>query len=276
MNTIRRFALGFLLIAYIGAIASAQNSADEKASARAKSLKAQSVTINIPEGMTKDQADAILNELRQIRQALEKQNPGAQAAAAQPPQKVNMSLGNGGYSLGREDAPLTMVEFVDYQCGFCRRFQADAFVELKKHYIDVGKVRFVSRDLPLELHQYSEKAAEAARCAGEQGKFWEMRGLLISTTSDLNQDAVLKDAQALLLDMNSFRTCIDADKYKTEIQKDLADAGSLQISGTPTFVLGKVSKNTLSGVVLVGAQPYSVYESAIQQALKEPSSLAKD
>jgi protein-disulfide isomerase len=237
----------------------------------AKQVQAGSVTIDMPEGITKDQADAILSELRQIRQLLEKQQgAGSQAAGTpvpEPAQKVNMTLSKGMYSLGRDDAPLTLIEFADYQCPFCGRFHSDTFADLKKNYIDTGKVRFVSRDLPLSFHPNALNAAEAARCAGEQGKFWEMRDKLIANAEDLSKPAILKYAQALSLDMGKFSPCLEKEAHKDEIQKDLADASSAQISGTPTFVLGKTTNDNFSGTVIAGAQPYSVFQVAIQNLL---------
>jgi protein-disulfide isomerase len=176
-------------------------------------------------------------------------------------------MGNGWYSLGRDDAPLTLVEFSDYQCPFCGRFHTDTFADLKKNYIDTGKIRFVSRDLPLGFHPNALGAAEAARCAGEQGKFWEMRNVMISNSTDLSRDAIMKYAQALPVNMGKFRPCLEGETHKAEVMKDLADATALQISGTPTFVLGKTSKDIMSGMLIVGAQPYSAFDAAIQQML---------
>jgi protein-disulfide isomerase len=270
---LRTMLLILLLLGSMTAVEAQQKSsgeADLDSKANARTVKAGSVTINMPEGMTKDQADAILNELRQIRQLLEKQQSAgteAKAQAQQPPQKVNMSIGNGWYSLGRDDAPLTVVEFTDYQCPFCGRFHTDTFADLRKNYIDTGKIRFVSRDLPLGFHENALRAAEAARCAGDQGKFWEMRNALISNSIDLSQGAILKYAQALPVDMGRFRPCLEGENHKAEVQKDVADATALQISGTPTFILGKTSKGNLAGTVIVGAQPYSAFDTAIQQML---------
>src|SRR5712692_8333967 len=133
-------------------------------------------------GISQEQADSIVTELKQIRQLLEKQQvqlarvmAPQQPAPPPPPEKVQMSIGNGWYAIGRDDAPVTLVEFADYQCPYCKRFHTDAYAELKKNYIDTGKVRFVSRDLPLEFHPFAMKAAEAARCAGDQQKYWELR-----------------------------------------------------------------------------------------------------
>jgi len=137
--------LGFVVAA---SIVSAQSNAPAKSASASKPVKAESVTINMPEGMTREQADAILNELKQIHQLLQNQQTAAAARpaavqAAAPSDKVKMSVGQGWYAMGREDAPVTMVEFTDYQCPFCRKFERDSFADLKKNYIDTGKVRFV-------------------------------------------------------------------------------------------------------------------------------------
>jgi protein-disulfide isomerase len=252
----------------------AQSNPPATSGSGSKAVKAQSVTINMPEGMTRDQADAILNELRQIHQLLQNQQQAAAAqpkpavAAAEPPEKVKMSVGQGWYALGREDAPVTMVEFTDYQCPFCRRFESQSFAQLKKDYIDTGKVRFVSRDLPLEFHPNAPGAANAARCAGEQNKFWEMHDVIMQdTATDLGPDAILKYAEKVNLDMPSFKTCIDQKKYVAAIQKDTVDAGMLGINGTPSFVIGKTASDQIDGVRIVGAVPYSVFDSTIKGIL---------
>jgi protein-disulfide isomerase len=231
------------------------------------------VTINMPEGMTKDQADAILNELKAIHQLL-LNPPSTRAAAAAtapavpPSDKVKMSVGAGWYAMGRDDAPVTMVEFTDYQCPFCRRFEADSFAQLKKEYIDTGKVRFVSRDLPLDFHPNAPAAAMAARCAGDQHKFWEMRdAMMLDTATDLGPAAILKYGERTNLNMTAFSTCLSDKKYTEAIQKDTADAGTLGISGTPSFVIGKTAKDEIAGVRIVGAVPYAVFDSTIKDLL---------
>lgn len=236
-------------------------------------VKSDAVTINMPEGMSSSQADAILQELKQIRQLLEKMQstaalPGAvQPAAPSVPDKVSMAMASGWYSIGREDAPVTMVEFADYQCPYCKRFHTDTFAEIKKNYIDTGKVRFISRDLPLDFHPNALKAAQAAHCAGDQGKFWEMRDALISHAEDLGHDSIVKYASGISLNITAFSSCLDGEKYKALLQKEIADAGNLAISGTPTFVLGKVSGDKLIGQRIVGAMPYSAFEGEIKKSL---------
>lgn len=241
----------------------------------AKCLTAEHEAAAKADAITKEQADAIVGELKQIRQLLEKQQTQLAramapqpAAAPPPPEKVQMNIGNGWYSVGRADAPVTLVEFADYQCPFCKRFHTDAYAELKKNYIDTGKVRFVSRDLPLEFHSFAMKAAEAARCAGDQNKYWELRDALYTNSAPPNDDVIKKAVEGLALDAKGFQACLDSDKYKADVQRDASDAAKLQISGTPTFVLAKSAKDKLDGVRIVGAQPFAAFQSAIDSLLK--------
>ena len=227
------------------------------------------VTAN-PEGMTKQQADEILKELKDIYQLLERHQP----AAAERPQpiapvsdKVVMSVTPGWSVLGRDDAPVTMVEFADYRCPFCRKFHAETFAELKRNYIDTGQVRYISRDLPLEFHPNAPSAALAARCAGEQHKFWEMRELMVENAATLNPDSILQYGKDAKLNMPAFRACLGDRKYSSAIQKDIADAGALGITGTPSFVVGRTGKDQIEGVRIVGAVPYNAFETVINKLL---------
>ena len=212
----------------------------------------------------------IVQELQRIRQLLENQQaPSARALVPAPtlPEKVQMSVGSGWNSIGRDDAPLTLVEFVDYQCPFCKRFHGEVFAELKKDYIDTGKLRFVSRDLPLAFHPYARKAAEAARCAGDQQKYWELHDALMAHTSEWDDQTIHHEAERLSLDMKRFQACLESEKYKTDVQQDATEAAALQINGTPTFVLAKSTPRALQGTRLVGAQPFSALKSAIDALL---------
>jgi len=221
--------------------------------------------------MTSTQAEAILTELRAIHQLLERQLPTAPTARlVSPSPTVRMAMGDGWHILGRDDAPLTLLEFSDYQCPFCRRFHLETFPELKKTYVDTGKVRFVSRDLPLEFHANALLAAQAARCAGDQGKYWELRHALIANSADVSANALSRYAQDAGLDALAFQQCLKSDRHRDAIQKDMADAQTLQISGTPTFILGRTAATTMEGLRLVGAQPYSAFEAEIRQLLAGP------
>lgn len=223
-------------------------------------------------GITQEQASAILLELRQIRILLERQL--AQMAALQPqppapPERARVSLGDG-LSQGSPDAPVTIVEFTDLQCSFCKRFHDTTFAEIKKNYIDTGKVRFVHRDLPLDIHGQAVPAAVAARCAGEQNKFWPMRDALISQANALSAEVIAATARRLALNMDAYQSCVDSGKYKAPIERDLAEAALLDVDATPTFFVGKSGKDAIEGRRLVGAHPYVVFDRAIQEALAAP------
>ena len=213
------------------------------------------------EGITREQANQILDELRQIRQLLEKQN---KPAGPPEPAKAKLNM-TGAEMLGSKNAPLTMVEFTDYQCPFCQRFHTTVFNELKKNYIDTGKVRFYSRDLPLDsMHPNAIRAAEAARCAAEQGQFWAIRDIMGSNPSKLDLDSLVADASSLKMDTTAFKSCVESEKYKQAIQTDVLEAMKIGADGTPTFVIGKSTADGVDGEVVVGAMPFDVFDKKLK------------
>ena len=219
--------------------------------------------------ITSQQADEILKELRAIRVGIERLNtpaPQPQAPPA-PPDKVKIT-NVAGYMLGRPDAPLTMVEFTDLQCPFCNRFALQTFDQLKKDYIDTGKVRFISRDYPLSFHPFALPAAKASRCAGDQGKFWELRETLVKNASQLSPAYITQTAAALKLDMKQFDTCIKGTQYDSAINKDMTEGNGFAVNGTPTFFVGKTTAQGIEGFRIVGAQPYTVFQQRIDALLK--------
>jgi protein-disulfide isomerase len=222
---------------------------------------------NKPEesGITRAQADEILKELRQIRQLLEKNAPPAANLDADG--KVRMKL-DGSPILGDKNAPLTMVEFTDFQCAFCQRFHTVTFAEIRKKYIDTGRVRFVSRDLPMDFHSNAGRAAQAARCAGDQNRFWEMRDLLVANAARLSADDLNGFAQSLKLDTAAFKSCVQSGKYAAAVKSDTALALSLRIDGTPGFIVGKSTPEGVEGTVLMGALPLEAFEAKFDEAAK--------
>lgn len=214
-------------------------------------------TLPQEQGITREQANQILEELRQIRQLLEKQN---KPQAPPEPAKARLNM-TGAEMLGSKDAPLTMVEFTDYQCPFCQRFHDTVFAELKKNYIDTGKVRFYSRDLPLDsLHPNATRAAQAARCAADQGQFWTLREIMSSNPGKLDMDSIVGYAAGLKMDVGTFRSCVEGGKYKEAVQTDVLEAMKIGADGTPTFVIGKSTADGVDGDVVVGAMPYEVFD----------------
>jgi protein-disulfide isomerase len=213
-------------------------------------------------GITRDQADEIIKELRQIRQLLEKgAKPGAVLEAGG---RVRMNL-EGSDWLGSKDAPLTMVEFTDYQCTFCQKFHLATFPEIRKKYIDTGKLRFASRDLPLEFHSNAARAAEAGRCAADQGRFWPMRDKMVANAEHLAAEDVTRYARELGLNLDAFSSCLSSGKHKDEVEKDVALALSLNINGTPGFIIGKSTPEGVEGSVLLGAVPLDAFELKLKE-----------
>jgi protein-disulfide isomerase len=219
------------------------------------------------EGISKQQADEIINELRQIRQLLQQQQTAKAAPQEPPAQKAKLAL-EGLPMLGVKTAPITMVEFTDYQCPYCQSFHVNTFAELKKNYIDTGMVRFFSRDLPLDFHPNAMRAAQAGRCANDQGKFWQLRDVMAKNPNQLDLENILKFAGELKLDTGALKTCIESDKYKIPVQKDLLEAMSIGANGTPTFIVGKTTPEGVDGELMMGALPYAMFDAKLKALTK--------
>jgi protein-disulfide isomerase len=217
-------------------------------------------------GITKQQADEIINELRQIRQLLEKQEkPAAEQEKAPAEAKLNL---NGVEMLGSKDAPLTIVEFTDYQCPFCERFHLTTFPELKKEYIDTGKVRFYSRDMPLDFHANAMRAAQAARCAAEQHQFWTLRNIMGTHPDKLDMASLVGYATDLKMDVPAFRTCVESEKYKNAVQSDVLEAMKIGATGTPSFIIGRSTPEGVDGELMIGAMPLGMFTDRLKTLAK--------
>ena len=235
------------------------------------------------QGITTLQADQllqqnreVLDELKQIHQLMERQLAGASSTpcptcCGATDDKVRVEIKPGAFSIGRADAPLTMVEYTDYQCPFCRQFHIATFEDIKKNYIDTGKLRYVSRDFPLEMHDNAPRAALAARCAADQGKFWEMRHVMIVNASQLQAQNITTYATDLRLDADKLNGCVTSGKYRADVDQSMggSDQRRLGVSGTPSFVLGRTDKDAVDGVRIVGAQPYAVFDSKLKELLEK-------
>jgi protein-disulfide isomerase len=171
-------------------------------------------------------------------------------------------------TLGLSAAPITVVEFSDYQCSFCRRYAESTFPLLKTTFIDTGKVQYVVRDLPLPIHPQAAKAAEAALCAGEQGQYWAMHGLLFKHQHDLSVSVLKRLAQSAGLETEQFARCLDNDRFGSEVKKEVAEAQTAGVRGTPTFFIGRTTPHgTIFGSRLVGAQPFDAFKQMIEREL---------
>jgi protein-disulfide isomerase len=219
------------------------------------------------EGITREQGEAILTELKLIRLLIEKQQqPAAVPTPAPAPQeqKVRLKLGTE-FSIGRSDAPLVMVEFTDYQCPFCSRFYTGTFKELKKAYIDTGKLRYIARDLPLGFHPHALPAAQATRCAGEQDRFWQMKDLLMENSARLSPEVITTLAREAGLDMTRYQACMGSGRHLADIREGVTAAGAIGIDGTPSFVLGTMQGEILDGYRIVGAYPFAAFDAKLKE-----------
>lgn len=219
------------------------------------------------EGITRKQADEILTELRQIRQLLQQQTAKNAPPEPPPPQRAKLSL-DGVPMLGVKTAPITIVEYTDYQCPYCQRFHVTTFADIKKNYIDTGMVRFFSRDMPLDFHPNAMRAAQAARCANEQGKFWQLRDVMGANPNNLDMDSIVRFATELKMDGKALRACVESDKYKNLVQTDLVEAMKVGATGTPTFVVGRTTPEGVDGEVMIGALPFPMFDEKLKSLLK--------
>lgn len=171
--------------------------------------------------------------------------------------------------LGNPDAPVTIIEFSDFQCPFCRKFYNETLPQIKKDYLLTGKAKLVYRDFPLvQIHPGATPAAESAECAKEQGKFWEMHDVIFeeqekqgSGTVQFTADDVKKWAAKIGLNTSKFNQCLDSGKYKQEVEKDLADGSAAGVTGTPAVFV--------NGRLIVGAQPFAAFKTIIDEELKK-------
>ncbi|MBI5328324.1 MAG: DsbA family protein [Deltaproteobacteria bacterium] len=189
------------------------------------------------------------------------QQPNQPQARPPIPTEATTTTGDGPI-LGNQSAKVTIVEFSDYECPFCARFHIDTMKQLKKDYIDTGKVRFSYRDFPLPFHQSAMKAATAANCAQEQGKYWEMNFAIFENQKDIADiDGIGKKAG---LDVAKLNTCISSNKYADKIANDTNDGRQIGVGGTPSFIIAKTSPDgTVKGKLIAGAVPYSVFKTEI-------------
>lgn len=208
----------------------------------------------------------IQQELQEIKSLLR----ARQTPQSAETQNVVLNINDSPFR-GDRSAKLTMIEFSDYQCPFCARHFREILPQIEREYIKSGKVKYVFRDFPLEsIHKEAFKAAEAAHCAGDQGKYWEMHDQLFANQHALGLEGLLLHAQGLGIDLQGFRRCLDSGKHATKIRQDIADGQKAVVNATPTFFLGLTEPNDSKVKalrVIRGAQPYVRFKEAIDGLL---------
>lgn len=192
--------------------------------------------------------------------------------------------------LGKEDAPVTIFEFGDYQCPYCQRFYMLSHLDLVKNYVDPGLAKVVFMDIPLPGHDFAQKASEATWCANDQGKYWEMHDKLFTNAdkeNGLTVDNIIKYAEDLGLNKDDFSNCLNSSKYASRVQEMANYVAQLGISATPSTIItaktplkfdaqavalayegNNPTLNLGNGVLIIGAQPYSTVKSVIDSFVK--------
>jgi len=217
-----------------------------------------------------------IEELKEIISEIEIKTAPAPQPAQIPtqstaPQVFRVSLDDDPVK-GNPDAPVTVVEFSDFQCPFCLRFFQQTLPLIEENYIDTGKIKFVYRDFPLDnIHPNARPAHIAAECADEQGKFWEYHDLLFQEQakwqgldSSKLQKILTKYAANLGLQGASFESCMQSQEIADEVNADYLQAAQYGATGTPTFFIGN---EKIGFIKLVGAQPYAVFQGMIDNQL---------
>jgi protein-disulfide isomerase len=213
---------------------------------------------------------AILKELQGL-----KAQPVRPAAPAnlQPPALPSQPLAiAGSASLGRDNAPLTLIEFSDFQCPFCLRHVRQTFDKIRADYIDTGKVRYVFRQFPIQsLHAQAWDGARAAECALRQGKFWEMHERLFANPKQMGPADLEGHARANGLQLATFKQCMSDPAVTAKITQDLDEGARAGVSGTPMFFVGTVENGKVKVLRrLNGAVAYSAFQQTFDSLLQSP------
>ncbi|HEX7332839.1 MAG TPA: thioredoxin domain-containing protein [Pyrinomonadaceae bacterium] len=193
---------------------------------------------------------------------------------AAPPKPESILLGVDDDPLkGDRKARLVLIEFSDFQCPYCARFVRETLPEIERDYIKTGKLKYVFRDFPIaSAHKDAFKAALAAGCALDQGKYWEMHDRLFENQSAFTVYNLTQSAESIGLNKETFQQCLNKNEYETEVQSDFADGLKAGVNQTPTFFLGLTEPNSPKVKVLtviIGAKPYAVFKTAIDSALQQ-------
>jgi protein-disulfide isomerase len=218
----------------------------------------------------KDQVAQLNTQQQQILASLDelkKMMRGPTPPALKPP--PTMSLAGEVYQ-GEPSAKVAIIEYADFQCPFCRKFESQVYPTLRDSYIRTGKLKYYHRDMPLPFHQGAMPAARAVHCASEQGKFWEMHDSLLGDAASLTPADIDQRAGQLGMNVPKLDQCISSDRFADIIQRSINEATAMQVSGTPTFIIGTLDTNgNVMSVkkTVVGASPFEAFQAAIDPLL---------
>ncbi|MYC82575.1 MAG: thioredoxin domain-containing protein [Acidobacteria bacterium] len=174
--------------------------------------------------------------------------------------------------MGSAEAKVTMIEFSDYQCFFCRRHDRQVAPRIVEDYVESGRVKYVFADFPLASHAGASKAAQAAHCAGDQGKYWEMNDLLFRHPQSLTSGTLKAFGSSLELDNQVLLDCVESGKYAQKVRDGLSQGKRVGVRGTPSFFFGLTDKTQPTIRVrktLTGAHPYPAFQRLIENLLAQ-------
>jgi protein-disulfide isomerase len=194
--------------------------------------------------------------------------PPAPTAPTPPAPPSNPATPDDDIVLGKADAPITLIEFADFQCPFCQKFFNEAYASIKKEYIDTGKVKLVYRDYPLPFHPNAKPAAIAMECVREQSEklAWEFHDVVYAKQDQLTAENIKAWGEGLSgINKAKYNDCITSQKYASEVDKDMADGSAAGVGGTPSFwVLGPKGKTDF----IEGAYPFDRFKQAFDGMLQ--------
>ena len=194
-----------------------------------------------------------------------------QQAQLQPetPKAITIPIGlRGDPSMGDPNAPITIIEFSDFQCPYCKRFHDQVLPSLKKEYIDKGLVRFVHKDLPLPFHEYARDAAIAARCSADQAQYWKAYESLFGSQDCFACKGIGAIANSAGITEKTLESCKKAGSARKAVNSNLSESQLQGIRATPSFVIGPSQGSKHTGQLVEGAIPWSQFKIIIDDALK--------
>ena len=184
------------------------------------------------------------------------------------------AVGTDDRARGQANAPVTLIEYSDFTCGYCLKFFKETWPRIQARYVDAGKVRFIYRDYPRADQGPGVDAATAARCAGAQGKYWPMHDRLFAEGGRLGKDVYLSHAAAIGLDHTAFEQCVKDGRYTKSIFEDREEANRWGFHGTPGFILVRTNSEPTGkepAVAIPGAFPFEMFAEEIDRLLKKVS-----
>ena len=246
-------SLGILALSLLAAGGAGASQADNSELAQ---LKDQVARLNV-------QQQQILSALDELKKMLKGPSP----PALTPPPDLSVA---GEPFKGAPAAKLAIIEYADFECPFCRRFEHEVYPQIRDNYVNTGKLKYFHRDMPLPFHQGAMPAARAAHCASEQGKFWEMHDTLLGDAASLTAADIDERAVKLGLDVAQLDQCIASDRFADLIRRSVTEANEMHVSGTPTFIIGTLDaegKVMSVKTTVVGASPVEAFKAVIDPLL---------